>query len=67
MRRNYLDGLCRAFAGAGTNPYFDAPGPAYAYQHADSGPDHHTNVDSYADTRSHPSGADWTLADGVCG
>jgi hypothetical protein len=63
MRGNYLDGLCLAFAGAGTNPYSDAPDPAYAYQYADSGPDQHT----YADTCSHAPGADWTLADGICG
>ena len=67
MRRNYLDGLCRAFAGAGTNPYSDAPGPADAYQHADSGPDPYACADSYANTRSHTPGADWTVADGLCG
>ena len=67
MHGNYPIGLCFAFAGADTHPYSDAPGPAYAYQHANSNSDHHTYVDSYADIRSHTPGADWTLADGICG
>ena len=64
MRGNYPIGLCLAFAGAGTNPYSDTPGPCLRHTSTPTLTPTNTPTPTHTPTPAPtPLGPDWTLAD----